>query len=116
MMIVVAGTIDLDPTHRDGALRAAEPFITDALKQKGCLQYSWTADLLTPGRIYVFEEWKSQEDFAAHLSGSHYRDMLSHLQQFGITNAVTKKYRVDLCEPVYDQSGRPRPDFFTANR
>ncbi|MBW1911643.1 MAG: antibiotic biosynthesis monooxygenase [Deltaproteobacteria bacterium] len=116
MILVIAGVIDIDPTHRDAALRGAETLISDTLKQPGCMQYAWTADVLTPGRIYVFEEWKSQEDFAAHLSGPYYRAMLSYMQQFRITNAVTKKYRVDLSEPVYDPNGRPRADFFTSNR
>ena len=114
MTIVIAGFVDIDPARRDEALRGAEPFIAGALTQVGCVHYAWTADVLTPGRIYVFEEWTTQEALAAHLAGPHYRSMLGHMSQFAITNAVTKKYRVDLSEPVYDSTGTPRADFVTA--
>jgi hypothetical protein len=40
--------------------------------------------------------------------------MAGHLAAVGIKNAVTRKYRVDLIEPVYDPDGKPRADFFTA--
>ena len=71
MKIVIAGTIDLeDPDKREQALLDARPYIEGALTQDGCLYYAWTADFLTPGRIYVYEEWSSQEALAAHLAES----------------------------------------------
>lgn len=112
--IVIAGFLDLDPARRDDALREAEPYIKGALSQAGCVYYAWTADVLTPGRIYVFEEWTSQDALAAHLAGPHYQAMAGHLQKCELKNAVTKKYRVNLSEPVYDPTGKPRADFFTA--
>ncbi len=114
MTIVVAGIVDVDPERRDEALRGAKPHIDGALTQPGCVRYSWTADLNLPGRIDVFEEWTDEASFAAHLAGPQYRNMLGHMQGFAIKNAVTKKYRVDLSEPVYDPTGKPRADFFTA--
>jgi len=68
--------------------------------------------VLTPGRIYVFEEWTTQEALAAHLAGPHYRSMLGHMCRSSRSpTTVTKKYRVDLSEPVYDSTGTPRADF-----
>ncbi|MBU6372879.1 MAG: antibiotic biosynthesis monooxygenase [Alphaproteobacteria bacterium] len=113
MTILVSGVVEIDPARRDEALRSAQPFIDGALSQKGCRHYAWTADLSKPGRVYVFEEWDSEADFAAHLAGPQYRGMLGHLQQFTILSAVTRKHRVTLTEPVYDDTGRPRADFFT---
>lgn len=113
MRIVIAGAVDVAPEKRERALKDARPFIEQALAEQGCIEYSWTADLGMPGRIRVFEEWESQPDLAAHLAGQPYRSMLAHLQGVGIVNAVTQKYRVDHCEPVYDPDGRPRADFFT---
>lgn len=115
MKVVIAGTIDLvDHDKREQALLDARPYIDGALSQDGCLYYAWTADLLTPGRIYVYEEWSSQEALAAHLAGPHYASMAGHLASVGLAGAVTKKFRVDLEEPVYDETGVPRADFVTA--
>ena len=113
MTIVIAGEIDLPPERRKAALTGAAPLIRDALAEPGCVHYAWTADLSLPGRVHVFEEWTSEPDLAAHLAGAPYRGMLAHLGAVGILNAVTRKYRVDRVEPVYDPEGRPRADFFT---
>ena len=113
MTILVSGVVDIDPGKRDAALTGAKPFIDGALSQKGCLAYAWTADMSTPGRVLVFEEWENEADFAAHLAGPQYRGMLGHMQGYTILNAVTRKHRVTLSEPVYDPTGVPRADFFT---
>jgi len=113
MTIVISGEVDLAPDVRDRALTGAQVLILAAQAEKGCVHYAWTADLNRPGRIHVFEEWTSEADLAAHLSGKPYQGMLAHLSGYGIQSAVTRKYRVDHVEPVYDPEGRPRADFFT---
>ena len=114
MPIVISGEIDLAPEARERALLDAKPLIDAALAEKGCVHYAWTADLSLPGRVHVFEEWETEADLACHLSAEPYRDMAGHLASVGIKAAVTRKYRVDLIEPVYDPEGKPRADFFTA--
>ena len=111
MTVLVSGVVDIDPAQREAALTGAKPHIEGALSQAGCLHYAWTADLLTPGRIYVFEEWTDEAAFAAHLAGPQYRNMLQHMSGFGIRSAVTRKHRVDRTEPVYDEAGKPRAHF-----
>jgi quinol monooxygenase YgiN len=112
--VVISGEIDLDPAKREQALLDAQPLIAAALAENGCVHYAWTADPAKPGRVHVFEEWDSEADLIAHLAAAPYRDMAGHLAASGISSAVTRKYRVDLVEPVYDQDGKPRGDFFTA--
>ena len=114
MSVVISGEIDVEPNAREQALLGARPRIEAALAEKGCLHYAWSADLGVPGRIHVFEDWESEADLSAHLVAKPYLDMLAHLGGIGIKQAVTRKYRVDLVEPVYDPEGRPRGDFFTA--
>jgi len=114
MPIVISGEIDLDPGAREKALIDAQPLIAAALAERGCVHYAWTADLAKPGRVHVFEEWETEADLAHHLSAEPYLNMAGHLATVGIKSAVTRKYRVDLIEPVYDPSGKPRADFFTA--
>lgn len=113
MHILIAGAVDVAPERREQALKDAKPLIDAALAEKGCVEYSWTADVNLPGRIRVFEEWESGPDLAVHLAGAPYKGMLAHLGGVGIIKAVTQKYRVDHFEPVYDPEGKPRADFFT---
>ena len=115
MTVVISGEIDLaDPAARERALTDGQPFIAEALAERGCVHYAWSADPVLPARIHVFEEWESEADLIAHLAGQPYRSMAGHLQGVGLAAADTRKYRVDLIEPVYDPDGKPRGDFFTA--
>jgi len=112
--IIISGTVDLPPERLDEALAAAVPLIEGALGQDGCLDYDWCPDPRHPGRIRVFERWRDAAALAAHFQGEWYRRMRETLGGFGILGADTAKDRGDLSEPVYDASGEPRADFFTA--
>jgi|APFre7841882724_1041349.scaffolds.fasta_scaffold68787_2 quinol monooxygenase YgiN len=113
MRIIVAGTVDVDPAKRAQILIAGLPHIEAARVEKGCIHYVWSADNVDPGRIYVFEEWATQADLAAHLKAPPYINMRDTIGSFGIRGASTQKYRIDHAEPVYDDKGVPRADFFT---
>ena len=113
-MIIIAGTVDVDPERRDEALVAGEPHMKATRAQDGCIDYVWSADALVPGRIYVFERWRDQESLEAHFAGPHYLAMRDTIGAHGLRGVDVSKYRIDLSEPVYDPSGVPRADFFTA--
>ena len=113
-MILIAGTIDVNPESRDSAVEAGRPHMEATRKWKGCLDYVWSADPLVEGRIYVFERWETEADLAAHFEGPHYLAMRKTIASFEIRGVDVLKYRNDLSEPVYDPKGVPRADFFTA--
>ena len=112
--VVISGEIDVEPAIREKAVLDAQQLIADALAEKGCVHYAWTCDPAKPGRIHVFEEWDTEADLIAHLAAEPYLKMAGHLASTGILGAVTRKYRVDIVEPVYDPEGKPRGDFFSA--
>ncbi len=114
-MIIISGWIQIDPDKVDEALERGIPFITPVRDWDGCLDYAWTADKVVPGRICVYERWETEAALASHLAGKNYRDMRDHIGGYGATAAEILKHRVDLSEPVYDDSGTPRADFFTAS-
>jgi quinol monooxygenase YgiN len=103
--IVISAQIDLDPARRTEALESARPHIAAALAEDGCIHYDWSACSMNPARINVFEEWESEAHLAAHFHHVAYTGMRDHIGQFGITNAVSRKYRVDAEGPVYNAQG-----------
>lgn len=115
-MILIAGTVDVDPAQREPALAAAHELLAPTRAQPGCLDYVWAPDSATPGRIYVYERWADEPSLAAHFAGPWYRKMLAAIGRHGIRKVDVLKYRTDLAEPVYDSEGKPRADFFTASR
>ncbi len=110
-VILIAGTVEVDPARRDEALAAAQPLLEPTRAQPGCEAYEWSADPQVPGRIHVFERWRSADDLAAHFAGPYYRAMLETIGAHGLVGAEVAKYRVDRSEPVYDRTGVPRADF-----
>jgi quinol monooxygenase YgiN len=112
-VIIIAGTVDVDPERREEALAAGCVHMTETRKLAGCLDYVWSADPLTPGRIYILERWESQEALAKHFESPHYLAMRDTIAGFGITGLDVSKHRVDLKEPVYDARFKARADFYT---
>ena len=111
--IIISGTVDLPPENLQAALEAGKPLIEGALTQDGCLDYDWCPEPLHAGRIRVFERWASEAALANHFEGRWYKEMRDAIGRFGVIAAATAKYRVDLEEPVYDETFTPRADFFS---
>lgn len=61
-MIIIAGTISIDPDARAEYLNAHHAVVDAARKSTGCLDFSLSADLLEADRINVYERWESTED------------------------------------------------------
>jgi quinol monooxygenase YgiN len=113
MTILIAGTIELAADKRAAALAEAAALMGETRSQSGCAHYVWSADPTSATRVYVYENWASTADLAAHLAGPYYSRMLALLGKYGVTDAVVSKFKVALEEPVYDPQGKPRADFFT---
>ena len=60
-MIIVAGQILVEPAQREAYLQTCVEVIEQARRAPGCLDFALTADLVTAGRINVFERWESAE-------------------------------------------------------
>ena len=83
MTILIAGTVEMSPQDRDSALADAAALMAETRSQQGCVDYVWSADPTSDKRIYVFENWETTEDLAAHLAGPYYSQMLALLGQYG---------------------------------
>ena len=114
-MIIIAGTIDFgNKGDRDKAVEIGTPLQAAGRTEPGCLAYSFAADPCVDTRIQVYELWTDEASLAAHFEHPNYHNMRKALGEAGIIGADNSKYRVDLSEPVYDDTHTPRADFFTA--
>jgi quinol monooxygenase YgiN len=69
MTVIVSGTLHVDPARRAAFLEARLPILAHARQAPGCLDFSLSADLLDPGRVNVYERWRSREDLLAYRAG-----------------------------------------------
>jgi quinol monooxygenase YgiN len=115
-MIIIAGYLEfVDKENRDGAV-AAGADLQRATRddEPGCLAYVFTADPCEDRRVHVHELWADEAALAAHFQHPNYTEMRTTLRQFERSGGDIRKHRIDLSEPVYDEAGVARADFFTA--
>ena len=66
-MLIVGGTFTVDPDRRDQYLADREEVMRSSRAEKGCLEYTFAADPVEPGRVILFERWENQDALDAHL-------------------------------------------------
>ncbi len=68
-MIIVSGTFEVDPAQRDAFLAERHDRMRTSRAEAGCLEYTFSADPLEPGRVVLFERWEDQASLDVHLAG-----------------------------------------------
>jgi quinol monooxygenase YgiN len=83
--LIIAGWMDY-AENRDAVLSYLQVVMKASLNEPGCLAYSMSADPTDPGRIRVFEHWRSKADLDAHMATPHVAEFRA---------AITGMTRVD---------------------
>ena len=91
-MIVIAGTIVMDPAKVERAKELVAVLMAETHKEAGCVSYEFFAALDDPGRFHVFEEWESQEANDAHSASVHLAAFYEAIPELGVTSAVLHRY------------------------
>lgn len=78
-MIVVAGHLIIDPTHRNDARAAIATGVAATREESGNVDYRFSADLDDADRLNLVELWESEEAMEAHLATPHLATMLEAL-------------------------------------
>jgi quinol monooxygenase YgiN len=99
-MLVIAGTISIDPEKRESAIAAAIEMMEETLKEKGCISYTFSADLSEPGDFRIFEEWESQEALDAHFKAPHMARFQAQMGGFGVKGMQVQRYEIASVGPL----------------
>jgi quinol monooxygenase YgiN len=65
LVLIVSGSIRVDPAVRDAFVAASLPAVVAARKAPGCLDFVVAGDPIDPGRVNVYERWRSEEELLA---------------------------------------------------
>jgi quinol monooxygenase YgiN len=68
-MVIVSGVFTVDPEQREAFLEGRNAIMEHSRAEQGCIEYTFSADPLVPGRVVLYERWASQEDLDQHLAG-----------------------------------------------
>ena len=88
-MIIVAGQILVEAEEREAYLQGCVEVIEQARNALGCLDFALTADIVTAGRINVYERWESAETVQSFRG-----DGPSQEQQAEMISASVSEYEV----------------------
>ena len=67
-MLIVAGSFTMDPADRDAFIRSRSDAMVTSRGERGCIEYTFSADPLVPGRVVLYERWEEAQDLADHLT------------------------------------------------
>jgi quinol monooxygenase YgiN len=65
-VIILAGTLELDPADRDRYVERRREQVERTRKEAGCLDYGITADSVDPSLIIVFECYADEAALTEH--------------------------------------------------
>jgi quinol monooxygenase YgiN len=99
-MLVIAGTIAIDPAGRAEAVSAATVMMAETLKEPGCISYTFSGDLTDPGGFRIFEEWESQEALDAHFKAPHMAAFQAAIGKVGVREMKVKRYEIASVGPL----------------
>ncbi len=99
-MLVVAGTISIDPANQDAAIAAAREVAEETHKESGNISYAFSSDLSEAGVFHVFEEWESQEALDAHFQSPHMAKFQGALGGLGVKGLNVQRYQVSSVGPL----------------
>ena len=99
-MLIVAGHILIEPTHRSAATDAARVMMAATRAEPGCISYTITADLEDDSLFHVFEEWRSAEDLQGHFHTPHMATFRHALAGMGLHDARIQQYAVASSGPL----------------
>lgn len=69
-MLVLAGTLNFDPSGRDAVINAVTTIMAATREEAGCLDYRFSLDI-ADDMLHVFEHWESDEVWQDHMTTPH---------------------------------------------
>jgi quinol monooxygenase YgiN len=93
--VIIAGWCTVDPEKRDEVVASFKNLMQRARSAPGCLDLAITADPLDPGRINIFEFWRSEKDLNSWRAVSN------------PPKEVTPMLRLEVQKHIIQKSGPP---------
>ena len=99
-MLIIAGTLTIDPDHRDAMLEAVAPMVAATRAESGCRAYAFTPDPDDPGLVRLYELWDDQASLEAHFASDHMATWQQAAASLPITGRDILKYTIAEVGPV----------------
>ena len=94
-MIVIEGTVRLDPARIEAARPAMETMVKASRAEAGCIDYAYAIDMLDPGLVRVSERWADRAALKAHFESPHMADWRKVITELGIRDRSLRLYEAE---------------------
>lgn len=99
-MIVIAAVFRVKEDKRNEALEAMSEMAAATLKEKGCNDYTFYADLKDTSKFFLFEEWDDQDCLDAHFKTAHMAEFRKKMPDIASEPTVVTRYVVSESGPL----------------
>jgi len=99
-MVVVAGTIRIDPSKIDVARVEMEKMLAASRAEDGCIEYSYAVDVVDNGLVQVFEVWRDRAALDRHFRTPHLAQWRQAWPAIGISERKLSIYDVTGAAPI----------------
>ena len=99
-MIVIQGTIVIDPAKREAAIEAANTMRAATIVEDGCLGYRFGFATDDPDLLMVAEQWASEEALVPHMASAHMAAFGAAMGEFVAGPADLTRFEVASSGPL----------------
>lgn len=93
-MIVVAGTIQIDASKKEGTLAVMKTMQDATQQEDGCITYQFYLNPWDESEVHIFEEWETDEALQAHGQTEHMAAFRAELPNYVTGGRGIKRYVV----------------------
>ncbi|TPO08913.1 putative quinol monooxygenase [Mesorhizobium sp. B1-1-5] len=94
-MLLIIGTVRLPSDRLDQAKPAMQRMILASRAEPGCLDYSYSQDVLDAGLIHVSEAWIDRAALEAHFKSAHIAEWRASWAELGIGDRKLTLFQTD---------------------
>lgn len=99
-MIIVAGTVRIEPSKLGSARGEMEKMIKASRAEDGCIDYSYSVDVLDPGVVHVFEAWRDRDALQRHFNMPHLNAWRAAWTEIGVSDRNLHMYEISATSPL----------------
>ena len=99
-MVVILGTIRVPPENLAAARAAIERIVCGSRAEAGCLEYSYSVDVLDPEIVRITERWTDRAALDQHFRSPHLAEWQAAWERLGVTDGNFLMYAAREMGPI----------------
>ena len=99
-MLMVLGEAKLGDGALEAGMAALSAMIEASRAEEGCIDYTYSVDILDPTRLMITEKWVDNDALVYHLSTPHMAAFQKAISELDVAITEVLKYQADDGAPL----------------